>query len=96
MGRAPNTKAPVSKAAEGFDPSAVLSTWKKLNAFVSTTKDEEKLSQLLSKEREGQARESYMLRIYGRISLLRGLREREELTKASQNVSKTRRNRLRD
>lgn len=93
MGRAPSSKATTVKAAEGFDPSVVLSTWKKLNAFTSTTKDRSKLDLLLQKEREGLARLSFMLRIYGRVSMLRGIAEREEIQQWSLNAQ-TRRHRL--
>lgn len=55
-----------------------LETWATLNEHVQTLGEEE-LWDLLEKERKGEARTQFLIRIYGRYNKLRTIRERKEL-----------------
>lgn len=57
---------------------AILDNWKALNTRIKTISEEE-CEQLLTLERQGEARPQFILRIYGRYNTLRTLRERKEL-----------------
>jgi hypothetical protein len=54
-------------------------TWMALNELLRNTNDERQLQKLLSNERNGKRRPTWMLRIYQRYNRVRYLREQKEL-----------------
>lgn len=65
-----------AKKEKGFRIS-LLDNWMKLNAETSKMSEEECFA-LIMHERETTCRPNFILRLYGRYSKLRGLRERTE------------------
>lgn len=55
-----------------------LENWAVLNENVQNL-DEETLSELIEKEKHGEARPQFLIRLYGRYNKLRTIRERKEI-----------------
>jgi len=55
-----------------------LNSWKSLNDFLRTA-NEEQCIELLKREKRGDARVHFLIRIHGRLNVTRAARERQEL-----------------
>ena len=66
------------KAAPPEDKSLLLRDWKKF-AYAVKDMTEEECNALLEVEKKGYRRIPYLVRLYGRMNLLRTKRERDEL-----------------
>lgn len=61
-----------------MEPKTVLTNWRSLNdALAKAT--EQQCSALLDAEKKGDNRPTFLMRIYGKFSVLRANRERQEL-----------------